>query len=293
MARVAWLTDIHLNFLSPPGVEEFLQRVDQLQPDAVLLGGDIAEAPDFAGYLRRMARAWPCPIYFVLGNHDFYRGSIREVRRAAAEVETPDAQQQVGLHTPGCSSSKSDEQSEATTAALTYLTACQQPIVLTPHVGLIGHDGWSDGRAGNYAQSEVMLNDYFLIEELATARYKPRRLEVLQRLGDEAADHARRILPAALARFEEVVFLAHVPPFIEACWHEGKTSDANWSPHFTCVALGEALREVMLRHPQRRLTVLCGHTHSPGVAHILDNLTVHTGGAEYGQPVVQRVWEFG
>ncbi len=37
------------------------------------------------------------------------------------------------------------------------------------------------------------------------------------------------------------------------------------------------------------MTVLCGHTHSPGEAQVLPNLHVLTGGAEYGRPEVQRV----
>ena len=37
------------------------------------------------------------------------------------------------------------------------------------------------------------------------------------------------------------------------------------------------------------MTVLCGHTHSPGEAQVLPNLLVLTGGAEYGRPEVQRV----
>ena len=40
-----------------------------------------------------------------------------------------------------------------------------------------------------------------------------------------------------------------------------------------------------------KMTVLCGHTHSPGFAQILDNLEVRTGGAQYGEPALQRVWE--
>ena len=267
MTRVAWLTDIHLNFLRPAELETFLRLVAASRPDTVLVGGDIGEAPNFARYLVQMARAWPCLIYFVLGNHDYYKRSIASVRSVAEQVS------EVAKN-------------------LVYLTACQLPIALTPHVGLVGHDGWGDGRAGDYARSDVMLNDYLLIEELAAAQTKERRLPILNRLGDEAAEHARRLLPAALEQFDEVLFLTHVPPFLEACWHDGRTSDANWSPHFTCLALGEALAEIMDRFPQKRLTVLCGHTHSSGVANIRENLTVLTGQAEYGKPEIQRVLEF-
>jgi hypothetical protein len=47
----------------------------------------------------------------------------------------------------------------------------------------------------------------------------------------------------------------------------------------------------MRRHPDCGMAVLCGHTHSPGFAQILDNLVVRTGGAEYGAPVLQQVLE--
>ena len=82
--RFAWLTDIHLNFC-PGRVQELLDRVDATEPDAVLIGGDIAEAPDVTGYLQRFATL-NRPVYFVLGNHDFYRGSIRQVRAAVDDL---------------------------------------------------------------------------------------------------------------------------------------------------------------------------------------------------------------
>jgi hypothetical protein len=39
------------------------------------------------------------------------------------------------------------------------------------------------------------------------------------------------------------------------------------------------------------MTVLCGHTHSSGIVQILDNLSVLTGGADYGRPQLQRVFD--
>ena len=78
--------------------------------------------------------------------------------------------------------------------------------------------------------------------------------------------------------------LTHVPPFREACWHRGQISDDDWLPHFACRAVGEVLVEAMAAHPECEMTVLCGHTHSPGEAQVLPNLRVLTGGAEYGRP---------
>jgi hypothetical protein len=113
----------------------------------------------------------------------------------------------------------------------------------------------------------------------------------LHALGDEAAAHFHQVVPQALEQSDHVLVLTHVPPFHEACWHRGQISDENWAPHFTCQAVGKALKEIMQRCPDRRMTVLCGHTHTAGQAQILANLTVLTGEAQYGAPKVQQILE--
>lgn len=264
MKRVVWLTDIHLNFLKAAGVEAFLQQVADARPDVMLIGGDVGEAPDVERHLRHIGERFACPIYFVLGNHDYYFGSIRRVRADVAEL----CQEQTNL---------------------TFLTAagvCE----LAPGVGLLGHDGWADARLGDYERSLVMMNDYRLIEELAGVS-KRERWPLLREMGDAAAAHVERHLPEALDRYDRVFLLTHVPPLREACWYQGQISNDEWLPHFTCLAVGQALLKIMRDHPTRRLTVLCGHTHSPGQANPLPNMMVLTGGAEYGHPQVQQVFE--
>ena len=61
------------------------------------------------------------------------------------------------------------------------------------------------------------------------------------RLGDDAAATLRPHLVEALEAAPEVLLLTHVPPFREACWHEGRTSDDDWAPGFTCKAVGDLL----------------------------------------------------
>ncbi|MGK3982814.1 metallophosphoesterase [Sorangium sp. So ce136] len=262
--RLAWATDVHLNFLSREDLAHFCSTLAATPSDAVLFTGDIAEAASLRPLLETVARAIERPLYFVLGNHDFYRGSIAAVRAEAAELS-------------------------AASPWLRWLPSIP-PVELGPDTALIGHDGWADARLGDYQRSPVMLNDYVLIEELASLG-RARRREALHRLGDEAAAYLRRVLPEALERYRRVIVATHVPPFKEACWHEGQISNDDWLPHFTCKATGEAIREAAEQHPERRIEVLCGHTHGAGVAQILPNLVVRTGGAEYGEPVVQCVIE--
>jgi predicted MPP superfamily phosphohydrolase len=78
--KAAWLTDIHLNFLKPKQLDAFLQNLSRETAGCFLISGDIGEADSVAGYLEQMAAILKRPIYFVLGNHDYYGGSIEEVR---------------------------------------------------------------------------------------------------------------------------------------------------------------------------------------------------------------------
>ena len=52
----------------------------------MLISGDIAESQNVTEYLEWIASRLAGPIYFVLGNHDFYNGSIAGVRQAVAEL---------------------------------------------------------------------------------------------------------------------------------------------------------------------------------------------------------------
>ena len=267
--RLAWLTDIHLNFLDDGKRKRFLEAVAE-QVDAVAISGDIGESPSIIGYLKEMEEILRKPIYFVLGNHDFYRGSISNTR---AEV------------------TKLAEQSEF----LVYMTATTV-VELSPKTALIGHDGWADARLGDFEKSDVFLTDFVAIQELRKWKGefgvdKPVLKKGLSALGDKAANHLEIVLRQAVAEHSSVITLTHVPPFKEAAWYEGRPSDDNYLPHFACKAMGNALRRVMDSQPQSYLLVLCGHTHGQGEVQIAKNLQVLTGEAEYAKPVIQRVFD--
>ena len=102
-------------------------------------------------------------------------------------------------------------------------------VALTERTGLVGHDGWGDGRLGDYENSTVRLNDWRSIEEL-TGLERSVRLPLLHALGDEAAEHFRRVLPEAVERFEHLIVVIHVPPFREACVYNGRVSNETGCP---------------------------------------------------------------
>jgi len=270
--KIAWATDIHLNCADRKTAENFCERILQREPEILLVGGDIAEANDLVSWLQFLADRLVLPIYFVLGNHDYYGSSIAVVRDEVRRIQSE------WLH---------------------WLPRAGV-VSLTPRVGLVGHGGWGDARCGDFCNSTVMLSDYFLIEDLRVIgkpgvpfggldTSKAPLKSKLEELGHDAARSLQPLLAEALARFPEVIVLTHVPPFQEACWYRGRISDPAWLPDFTCQAIGDSLITEISARPDRQVTVLCGHTHGNGESWPLANLQVRTGGAEYGKPDFQII----
>ncbi|WP_188055290.1 metallophosphoesterase family protein [Oryzomonas rubra] len=263
--QLAWLTDIHLNFVGRTEVNSLCDDIRTSGAAAVLITGDIASALYLTRYLDNFASSLQMPVYFVLGNHDYYGSSIREINDAVGKLISEMPQ-------------------------LIWLSACLACIPITDNTCLVGHEGLADGRLGDPEGSEVMINDYYQITELMQPS-KRARLEVQHQLGDDAAAHLRSQLKQAIdASYRKILVALHVPPFPEACWHMGEKSTDEFLPHFGCQATGEVLREFALTYSLADFTVYCGHTHSSGVAEILPNLRVFTGRAKYGRPQIERLF---
>jgi Icc-related predicted phosphoesterase len=259
--KLVWTTDVHLNFLSIYQLEKFISSVQTASPDIMLIGGDIAEANNVAAYLKRLEQAVDAQIYIVLGNHDFYGGSMFQVKEDIRKIVK-----------------ESDR--------LFYLDDLSH-IELSKDAALFGHSSWADGRLGDYNNSQVMLNDYYLIRDFMGCT-KSERYAKLNNLGNQAATKLKADLETAVHHYRHLYCLTHVPPFRDACWHDGKISNDDYLPHFACKVVGDVLQSIMAKHPEVHLTVLCGHTHSSGKANILNNLEVITGEATYGEPRIQQ-----
>jgi Icc protein len=264
--KVAWATDIHLNFPAISRVESFCEALRASDAEAVLLGGDIAEAASLVDWLTFLEARLDCPIFFVLGNHDYYGDDVSGVESRMRSL---------------------------TSERLAFLPHAGV-VALTERTALVGHGGWGDARYGDFLNSTVVLSDYLLIKDLresagldqplAALQDRAALQRKLQELGDQAAASLRPLLADAVARYEELLVLTHVPPFREACWHKGKIADDHWTPCFTCKSVGDTILEIAAAHPSCQITVLCGHTHSEGEASLLPNLTVQTQGSIYGEP---------
>ncbi|MGA2258730.1 MAG: metallophosphoesterase, partial [Thermoguttaceae bacterium] len=260
-----WATDIHLDHASEAARSKFCRSVQE-QADALVVTGDIAESHILGTALDSLATLTERPVYFVLGNHDYYRGSVAGTRRQVGNV--------VG-------------------DGLVYLS--QTGVVeLTTHTALVGHDGWADGRLGDLDSSDVIFNDFLLIDELKHWRDhytldKPALRRALEALGDEAAGYLKSVLAPAAEQYSKVIVATHIPPFREAAWYQGRPCADDYLPFLSCKAMGDVLVDVAQSHPKCQILVLCGHTHGGGEVQVAENMQVVTGAAEYGKPAIQQI----
>ena len=137
--RVAWVTDPHFNFLPPLGARGFGQDLaKETDCDSVVLTGDIAEYTVLESEAESFAEGLGKPIYFVLGNHDYYGGSIRTTRAIAKRL----GGNLHWLHKTGV-------------------------VQLNHETALVGHEEvGTDAQYGDPLGSEMWLSDFDLIEDL-------------------------------------------------------------------------------------------------------------------------------
>jgi len=262
MQCLVWGTDVHLEFADEASRSLFAKSIVNQQADALLLTGDIANAKLIDRMLRALQKEIGIPIYFNMGNHDFYGGHISLGRSWAEEITASDV-------------------------PLFWIEGLGV-VELNSDVCLVGVDGWGDGQLGNPRGSNVMLNDWDLIKEFAKedALYnREARAKLLRRYGDRAGEAIRLTLRKALPKYKRVLLMTHVPPWKEATWHEGAHSDGDWLPWFSCKAVGDAIVEESAKHPDCKVTVICGHTHGNGISKINDQIEATQAAPSIAAPV--------
>ncbi len=271
--KAAWLTDIHLNFLSKRERLKFYEEIKNTGAELVLISGDIAEAINVCELLNEMDDqiGENQLIYFIAGNHDYYHGSVDEMRAAFSELK------------------------------IEYLTKERFGSCIGSDTYLIGVDGWADGFHGDYDKSFVILNDSRLIADLwraqgvgfsgFTTEAKQKLLMKMRELAKEDAAILTKQLSNIPVSAKKIIVLTHIPPFPENSLYRDQIADENWLPFYTCKSIGDVLIDFAAIHSNIQVLVLCGHSHHKAEHTPLPNLTIKTGAAEYYYPTIQEVFE--
>ena len=298
--RYAWLTDIHLNLVTYEKRLKFYKFIKDSDVNEILITGDIGSAPSVEFYLKEMDDYLDhrIPINFVLGNHDFYGSNVKYVKNNLMIMF------RLGIR---------------------YLNRRDSFVINCDNsndgICIVGVDGWGDGGYGDYLESHVHLNDDNYIHDLYQAGVntcpikieerkkaigpirwgndcaeiicqRESRMEERRRLASEDAQTLEdNLLNAIKHKPKKIVILTHVPPFAESSFHRGEMSDDNYLPYYACKATGDVIMRIATEHPGIDFLCLCGHTHGKSLYQPLPNLTVKSGGAEYGNPGIQEILE--
>jgi predicted phosphohydrolase len=255
-----WTTDIHLDFLPvPEGAKMFAQYLAEENPnaEALLITGDISIGSSVVRHLKDIAEVFVKPVYFVLGNHDYYYSSFKEVDQKVRELvaETPN------LHL------LNDGWHEY------------------HGIPIVGVGGWYDAYYGN-TYTKAHLTDFYEIRELIPGlRYHDLLLQLVRdRAGKETDQLAKLMKEACETDSDTVIVATHVAPYGDAAWYCGKPSERDMMPWFSSASTGAVLDTYADKYPEKTFVVLCGHCHSSGIYQRRDNMIVYTGRARYRYP---------
>jgi len=257
VSKYLWITDPHLNFLTRQQLIVYLSQIQSQNPVGIFLTGDISEGTQIEHHLRLASEFISCPIYFVLGNHDFYRSNFDSVNKSMINL-----------------SNRYDN--------LFYLNL-HEPLKLSEEVCIIGHDGWYDSRWREPYTSLIFAWDYFYIDDFnsTTLSNKDRLLLVRQR-ADQAAEQLGIKLKKALEKYSTVYLLTHFPPWPERDPSWGGLVQKFWAPYNSSKIVAETLSLIMKENLDKELIILSGHTHNKRVEQITSNIELRVGDATPG-----------
>lgn len=244
--KYLWFTDPHLSRVMPWNKIALISYLRKENPSGIFLTGDISNGFFATLDLKILSTFVKCPIYFVLGNHDYYGSSFGKVHSDIKSL---------------CKKNKN----------LVWLTD-SEPVSLSNDSALIGTEGWYDGGAGNpkYLAGTI---DWFMIEELRKLNSSEERLEAFRNLASTSAKLIEEKIDKAFSNGHSTVYiLTHFPPWKEATHHIGTFFENYWLPYNTNVILGETIEKVMKKYPGKNAKIMAGHSHEKKWIHVANNI---------------------
>lgn len=253
--KYLWFTDTHLDKVPPWALVKFIRHLLKEKPSGVFLTGDISNGFMTIWHLRLLATFIKCPIYFVLGNHDYHFSSIEKTHQKLRELckEFPN---------------------------LIWMTEAGV-VHLSEEVALIGTEGWYDADNGKPEYLKFTL-DWFLTENFRKLPDMEARIAVWRQMADQSAhDLVDKIEKCIEQGYKSIYILTHFPPWKEATRDVGTAMEQFWLPYNVNIRLGKALEVAMAGHKKKNITVLAGHTHTDCWIHVARNIECKVSKAKY------------
>ena len=253
--KILWYTDTHLDKVAPWTLVAFIQRCVREKPKGIFLTGDISSGVLTIWHLKLLATFVKCPIYFVLGNHDYHFSSIAKMHERIRKL---------CLKFPN----------------LIWLTD-SNVIELNSETCLIGTEGWYDAMLGNPKWLKITF-DWMFVKEFRDLPNMKERIQAFRDLADQSCTIISKKIEDALALgYKNIYLLTHFPPWKEATRDEGTLLAPYFLPYNVNLRLGQAIEKAMNGRFKRHLTVLAGHTHNDAWIQVTRNIECKVNKAKY------------
>lgn len=253
--KYLWFTDTHLDKVTPWTLSRFIFHIVKENPTGIFLTGDISNGTLTIKHLQLLATCIKCPIYFVLGNHDYHLSSIEKMHDKIREL---------------CK--KYPNLIWMTEAGIVHVNE---------EVAIIGTEGWYDAENGNPKYLRLTF-DWFMTEDFRKLPSMEARIQYWRELADKSAHDISDKLEKALEQgYKNIYVLTHFPPWKEATRDVGTVMEKFWLPYNANLALGKAIEKTMESHKKKHVTVLAGHTHTDCWIHVTRNIECKVSKAKY------------
>lgn len=239
-------SDTHFNFTFPWTQYDFVSRILEENPAGLFLPGDISCGITIGNILKFLAKKLEnIPIYFVIGNHDYYSTSFEQTHNTLFRLQ----EKYKNLH---------------------WLTS-KDEIKLNEETALIGEDGWYDVRLGNPVYLNYNL-DWIMISDFRKCSNFDEKVALSRKLADQSTANLKQKLEKALITYKTVYVITHVPPWEETARGRGMRFGEFWLPYNVNYEMGQMIEDVMRKYPDKNVITIGGHVHNPAIVHIAHNV---------------------
>lgn len=250
-----------MNRLSHVEYHALLHKVCQAHATRVWITGDIGDPSNNWKFLNELLEAVNRSVYFLLGNHDFYQGTISQARQKAAKI----CQQHSNAF---------------------YLHECEG-FMMDGHL-VLGVDGWANTDKTSLHGTTWDSEQIFDLQNLS--------IEQLQQVMNQFAEEDTALLlkkcrQSLSSSIHSVCIFTHIPP-VDARLGSGKTrAMQEMRTVFYSEALSKGLHELTKYYPKVNFQVFSGHLHRKISYGISNNLQGYVANAYHPeQPLRWITW---
>ena len=258
MKKMVWLTDLHLTVCENPQekISKIAEVVHNNRASGCFMTGDTSQANSLIVSLAGIESVLKMPIYFVLGNHDYWGSTVENIRTEMKNLGS-------------------------FSTFLKYLGNSSY-LPLTDSTCVLGHDGWYDFVLGG---PNIAMNDWKNIGDF-NGLSNQGIVAKAQELSRMSALSVMNSIKAATRYYKNIIILTHVPPWKEISLDDDKFLQNEKIGSYTSKFMGDVISQAAKAFPNVTFTVLCGHSHFEATHQVSSNIIARCGKAKYGSPDV-------